>query len=74
MSREADEMTEAAVTVARENVRPRPDDANLHMVLAFALDILGVHEEAADEVRMPIRLNPESAQAHQFLGGMLAEC
>lgn len=57
---------------AREEVRQRPEDAELHYELGVALGKQRKFEEAEGEFREAIRLKPQYPEAHRDLGAVLA--
>jgi serine/threonine-protein kinase len=73
LSREADEILEAAVVAWRNVIRLKPDDAWAHWNLGYALKCKGKIDEAATAYREAIRLEPENAEAHVYLGRILCD-
>jgi serine/threonine-protein kinase len=72
LSREADEILEAAVAAWRSAVRLKPDCAEAHQGLGAVLcDGKHDYEGAEAEFREVIRLNPDYAGAHCDLGNAL---
>jgi tetratricopeptide (TPR) repeat protein/tRNA A-37 threonylcarbamoyl transferase component Bud32 len=65
----AEKALQTAVTIQREAIRRRPDDAVAHVALGLALcDVARDYPAAIAEFREAIRLEPDSATAHANLG------
>jgi eukaryotic-like serine/threonine-protein kinase len=64
----ADEVLDAGIVVAREEVESRPDDPFAMLVLGHILNERGQVDGAADQYRQVIRLLPSYAFAHNGLG------
>jgi tetratricopeptide (TPR) repeat protein len=62
-----------AVATARAAIRLRPDDAQAHENLGYALAYLNKPEEAIAEYREAIRLDPDLADAYHNLGRALID-
>jgi tetratricopeptide (TPR) repeat protein len=67
LSREADEILDAAVALGREAIRKKPDSYH-HDLLGFALLVQGKSNEAIAEQREVIRLETDNVSARIKLG------
>jgi Flp pilus assembly protein TadD len=54
-----------------EAARARPDDANVHAALGYALDKLGRHQEAVAEFDRAIAVAPTKHDTHAYRGAAL---
>lgn len=63
----------AALDRARQLLGEKPDDADLHLLVASVLATQGNNDEAEAEVRRAVELNPESARAHTTLATLLVQ-
>jgi tetratricopeptide (TPR) repeat protein len=61
-----------AVEEYRAALQENPNNAILHFILAYALNIQGKFDEGIAELREAIRLKPDFAGAHNSLGNALA--
>src|SRR5205823_4713268 len=68
LAREADAATDAAIAVARAELRLKPDDATARLNLGNALSDKGQSDAAVAAYREAIRLQPDHAEAHCNLG------
>ena len=68
LSREADEMLEAAAAVEREAIRLNPTDAFAHFNLGKTLSSQAKSDAAIAEFQTAIRLQPDLVIAHTSLG------
>jgi eukaryotic-like serine/threonine-protein kinase len=67
LSREADELFDAALVAGREAIRIKPDSASAHIEYGKALADLGKDDEAAAEWRVAIRLDPIDGLPRTYL-------
>lgn len=58
---------------ARGLLAARPDDADLHLLVASVLATQGNNADAEGEVRRALELNPQSARAHTTLATLLVQ-
>jgi len=63
----------AALGRARQMLAARPDDADLHLLVASVLATQGNNDAAEGEVRRAVELNPDSARAHTTLATLLVQ-
>jgi Flp pilus assembly protein TadD len=61
------------VSARQQAVRERPDDAQAHLELAWALIDVGRVNEALSPAREAVRLAPDDADAHNSLGWLLLQ-
>ena len=66
-------MSDEALALARAAAAAAPTDAALHFRLAEAQEDAGQLTAAIDSLRTAIRLRPEYAEAHAYLGLLLAD-
>ncbi len=64
---------EEAAACARQVLARQPDHAMSYVVLGLSLRRLGKRPEALDALRTAVRCNPNSTDAHFYLGETLAE-
>ncbi len=68
LSREADEMLDAAVAAGREAIRLKPDSSSAHYGLGYILKQQGKLDEAIACFRKTIELEPKLPAAYEQLG------
>jgi serine/threonine protein kinase/tetratricopeptide (TPR) repeat protein len=62
-----------AISLFRQGVAAKPEDANMHMCLGTAFRNKGMFSQAEGEYRIAVLLGPRDAASHNFLGAFLCD-
>jgi superkiller protein 3 len=72
-AQEATAALDAGIVAFREDIRKRADDARTRGMLGDGLRLQGKLDEAIAEYREVIRLEPDQADAHNWIGAILCD-